>query len=418
MAKYLKRTTGWSPIVLTVDRDFARKDFSLLREVPPDVPVHRSWTVEPAEWFKEAVTSLTTKGSGQGLFLVYHLGIILKSALRKVCSWLMELFSIPDSEVFWNISVIWKGRRIIRDESIRVVLVTSPPWSLQIAGYALKRLTGIPWIVDYRDPWTSIRRKNRPAFVDLFEAWLERVLLSRADLVLSTSDRYTEELRKTYSSIDSDKFQTLHNGYDEEKFAEVAVEGNDKFTIAHLGTLYHLFRPDVFFEALAQWISNRHGVAETLELKFIGDIPVEIQAALEANGLVGITRITGYVPHHEAIDQCRRSDVLLLALGTDPALPRGWLPSKLFEYLALNRPILACVAEGEAASMIRSINHGYVITREDKNAIVEALDSLYEMKWKSPHRIIPWENDPGAMEKLCQRHLMTRLGYLLDSITQ
>jgi glycosyltransferase involved in cell wall biosynthesis len=418
MAKYLKRIAGWSPVVLTVDMDFARNDYSLVSEIPSDVPVHRSWTIEPAVWLEKMNAALSSHESRQGPLPASRSRRMVRFVLRKACSWLMELFSIPDAEVFWNLSVIWKGRKIIQDESIRAVLVTSPPWSLQIAGYCLKKLTGIPWIADFRDPWTDIRRKNRPAVVDLLEKWLEKALLSQANLVLSTSEMYTNDLKTKYPGMNSEKFQTLHNGYDEEKFAAVPNKGNDKFTIVHLGTLYSLFRPEIFFDALAEWISARDDIAGKLELQFIGEIPALTEAALRERGLLNITRITGYVPHEEAIALCCRADVLLLALGTDPAVPRGWLPSKLFEYLALNRPILAYVAEGEAASMVRNINKGYVVSREDKTAIVEVLNDLFERKSGIAGRFIPWKNDPEAMEKLRQPHLMERLGHLLDSITE
>jgi len=415
MAKYLRKVSGWNPTVLTVDRVFSRRDPALLEEIPSGTGIHRTWTIEPAEMFqrlhREMLRSVGTGTPGPS-------GIrdLLDRARRKAYSWLMEIFSIPDEQVFWNLSVIWHGLKIIRRESIRAVLVTSPPWSLQISGYALKKITGVRWIADFRDPWTDIRRKNRPAAIDAMERWLEKKLLSYADLVLSTSDTYTEDLRRKYPEMKGEKFQTLHNGYDEDKFRCLAQVGSSTFTIAHLGSLYSQFNPDALFEALAEWLSNRDEALGNIELLFIGEITEDTRESLEKRGLLGITRITGYIPHEEAIQRCHQADVLLLALGTNPAMPKGWLPSKLFEYLAVNRPILAYVAEGEAASMVRRINKGFVVTREDKAAVGKILSDLYESKQKHPDHAIPWANDEEALEKLQQHFLMGRLGALLDSL--
>jgi len=409
MAKYLKKMSGWRPMVLTVDKDFARKDFSLLQEIPADVPVYRSWTVEPATRLAKMVALLEDHQSTGWEHLARY-------CLKKICAWAMELFSIPDAEVFWNLSVILKGRRIIREEAIDALLVTSPPWSLQIAGYMLKKLTGVRWIVDFRDPWTDIKRKNRPVAVDRLERWLEERLLSQADLVLSTSDIYSEDLRKKYPAMFPGKFQTLHNGYDEEKFPVIESRGNDKFTLVHLGSLYTQFEPAPLFDAIAAWLSESKDAQALFELQFIGEISAQTKKLLEERGLDKMTKVTGYIPHREAIEMCRRADALLLALGTGAKMPRGWLPSKLFEYLALNRPILAYVAEGEAASMVRAINSGYVVSRDDQRAIIRILDDLFDQKMAHDKHFVPWQNDTEAMKMLQQPHIMKRLGSLLDSL--
>lgn len=417
MVKYLQKMTGWKPMVLTVDKDFARKDPALLDEIPSNVNVYRSWTTEPAALFNkfhnEMSCSLKAGSSPGGLGYDPF-----RSALKKISSWLMEIFSMPDAEVFWNISVIWRGFKLMRKEAISVLLVTSPPWSLQISGYFLKRLTGVHWVVDFRDPWTDIKRKNRPVAIDMLEQWMERKLLSYADLVLSTSDTYTNDLRKKYPAMDKEKFQTLHNGYDEDKFHSTQKNGNNKFTIVHLGSLYSQFNPDILFDALMEWMNGRDGVSEKIELLFIGEVTEDTREALRERKLLSITRITGYLPHEEAIKLCYQADILLLALGTNKAMPSGWLPSKLFEYLAVSRPILAYAAEGEAASMVRSINKGFVVTREDKAALIQIFSNLFNLKWDQPDHFIPWTNDHNTLERLQQPFLIGRLGSLLDSVVK
>jgi len=415
MVKYLKEASGWIPYILTVNREFDHNDYSLLDEVPKDVSIYRTGIIEPAFWLERMRQAVMPFYSYQKRSVLDH----LRKMLSKTFSLLSELSSIPDAQLFWNFPVVDNGRRIIKTEGIDAVLVTSPPWSLQIAGFMLKRITGVPWIVDYRDPWTDIRRKNRPSFVDACEQWLEKVLLEQADLVLSTSDTYTNDLAKKFPTKNSDKFHTLHNGFDEEKFKECQIRrGNNRFTIAHLGTMYSLFNPYVFLDTLKKWITENNEVGPRIELLFVGGINDQTRKAIDESGLSHVTKVTGFVPHRDAISLCARADLLLLSMGIEGGMPKGWLPSKLFEYLALERPILAYTVDGEASAMLRTVNRGNIVTVTDHCQVVEFLNCLFQRKWQDPNLYIPWHNKPELMETIRQAYIMKRLGDLLDSITK
>ncbi len=415
MAKYLKDVSGWNPVILTVDRVFARNDDSLIEEVPHGVPIYRVGSFEPAFWFermRHAIEVTRSDASKTGLRVV-------RKVFDRAFSVLSEASSIPDPQVFWNVPVVQKGMSIIRSEGIDAVLVTSPPWSLQMAGFMLRKTTGVPWVADYRDPWTDIRRKDRPSFIDACERWLEKHLLEGADLVLSTSDTYSKDLAERFSAKHQGKFKTLHNGYDEVKFRlPEARAGYPRFTIAHLGTLYSETNPYAFLDTLKGWTSIRAGIEAGFELLFVGGINEQTRRAIDEAGLGHVTRVTGFVPHREAISLCAGADVLLLSLGNTEGLPRGWLPSKLFEYLAMERPVLAYTVEGEAAAMVRDINRGHVATSADHSTTRAFLDNLFQRKWQNDNLYIPWRNDPVPMEKIRQSYLMKRLGGLLDGIAR
>lgn len=424
MAKYLEKAAGWRPVVLTVSKEFKRNDYSLLEEVPPEVKIYRSWTVEPAirlANIRSKLFPITPKiDNDPGLFDSKRRNLLpgfLKKSLSKTLSLLSEALSVPDEQVFWNLPVIMQGMKIITKERVDAILITSPPWSLQIAGFLLKKMTGVPWVVDFRDPWTDIKRKNRPAFIDTFEQRIEKGLLAEADLVLSTSDMYSNDLIRKYPEIEEQKFQTLHNGYDEEKFDHPKpVSGHSKFTIAHLGTMYSLFNPYAFFEALREWLAMNPEIEDKIELLFVGEVNEETRKAMHECNVSHLTTVTGFVPHKEAIELCSRADMLLLAMGTDDKLPRGWLPSKLFEYLALDRPILAYVSEGEASDMVRKVNQGCVVTGQDHNQIIDFMNELYVSKWRHENLYVPWENDSECKQRIQQPYLMKKLGTLLDGI--
>ena len=82
-------------------------------------------------------------------------------------------------------------------------------------------------------------------------------------------------------------------------------------------------------------------------------------AVLPAQAETVYVEVTGFVEHGEAIHHCQEADALVLALGSAAGVPAGWLPSKLFEYIAYQRPILANVGEGEARRLIREAGAGW-----------------------------------------------------------
>lgn len=92
---------------------------------------------------------------------------------------------------------------------------------------------------------------------------------------------------------------------------------------------------------------------------------------------------------------------------------QGWLPSKLFEYIACNRPILANTVNGEAARLIRTTKSGYVVISDEYDEIAEIFERLYMMK-RENGGWIPWDNDHAEVEKLKQHNLIPHLIGILD----
>ena len=423
MAKYLHRHSRWKPVILTVRKKFSRLDEGLLAEVPESIPVYRTATIEAASLIEKigggaragrtaATSSRRTSSSGKKSRA--FLREPLKAMMKRIKSLVLELFSTPDAQIFWNLFIIFKLRDLVRREEIDVLLVTSPPWSTQISGYVAKTLFNLPWVADFRDPWTDIKRSTRTRFAEKTEIWLERRLISRADCIISSSDTFTSDMMKKFPNLARSRFSTLYNGFDEHKLEAVEGGSDEKFTIVHLGSIYTMMSPFSFFEALGEWIRQKDEIRGKVQLLFVGEVPRSVHRTITTLGLQNITRFTGSKPHREALGICSSADLLVLAMGTGPKTPRGWLPSKLYEYIALNRPILANVAEGEAAALVRKTKSGFVVTTDDREPMMEILDRLYDSKGESRDGRIRWENDAGETDRLKQRALMEHLGSILD----
>jgi glycosyltransferase involved in cell wall biosynthesis len=126
--------------------------------------------------------------------------------------------------------------------------------------------------------------------------------------------------------------------------------------------------------------------------------------------------VTPHLAHEDAIRLCREADVLLLAMGDTHLTPQGWLPSKLFEYLACGRPVLANTVEGEAAALLRAAGADLAIAGPDPEAFASALERYWCRK--QDLGTVPHENQAEVIERLMQQHLTRRLGDLLDRVLE
>ena len=422
--KYLPIYSNWRPVVLSVKKNFIRNDISLLREFSDNIPVYRAPIIEPKLWY-ETRRALNRKPPAENSPMrdgVKHPSASATGArlyLKKIKRLLEELVSTPDPQLFWTLPVVWKALKIIRKHRIDALIVTSPPWSVQVSGYLIKRLTGIPWIADLRDPWTDVPRYDRLKLTRKIDAFLERKCLVYADKVISTSHTFSDQLRKRFPETNPNRFVTLYNGFDEEKFSSISPRSSKNFTIVHLGTFYPLFDSFFILEGIGQWLANDSEVDKSrIRIVFVGQIQGYIEKVLEDNGLSDITEITGFKPHTEAIDIAAGADVLLLSIGLSPLTPKGWLPSKIFEYIALNRPILASVVNGEASDLIRRSQSGYAITDRNHRRVYDILHALYIDKMRAPEFRSTWNNDETVVHELKQAHLIGRLSGVLDEITE
>ena len=423
IAKYLQAYSHWIPIIITTNKKFKRVDYSLLEDIPKDIVVHRTHTIEPFNFIIRhranklglAPTHKRTDWDTSfhpTTFKEMHTPLFKRAKLA-----LKDILSTPDPHLFWNFFAIIKGLQVIKKTKIDMILVTIPPWSALISGFVLSALTKIRWIADFRDPWTDIWRGEKTRTREKIELLMEKRLLMDADGIISSSYIFSHDLKKKYPSIDNDKFYTLYNGFDENKFRVVEIPEFDKFTIVHLGSLYSKRKPYGFFRALNEWLGLNPGYRKKVQLVFVGEVDQITLNFIHKLNFNDITRITGFIPHEEAIQICMAADLLLLAMGTGPLTPRGWLPAKVFEYIACKKPILANVIDGEAADLIRTTKSGYVVSSEETDDIMVILDDLYTRKF-SVNRRLPWQNDISQIKQLEQCYLMRQLASILRDVNR
>ncbi|HOX25952.1 MAG TPA: glycosyltransferase [Candidatus Krumholzibacteria bacterium] len=397
--RWLPRVSAWSCAVLTVDREPARRDGTLLESLPPDVPVVRTPVSEP--WYRLNPPDRSP-------------GVLRRAALRCLAP-ALEPLATPDPQVFWRRTMVPAGCRLARELGVDVVVVTAPPWSSLLGAASLARRARRPLVIDFRDPWTEIDRGPMSAWRSRWERRAERQVCAQAAVAISTSDTYSANLRARCPGVPADRFVTLHNGFDEEAFAAAPDPGvaPTGLTVVHLGSLYARRQPFAALAGMRRWLDTHPERAAQFRLVFVGTPDGATRRAVADNGLEPVCEMTGHVPHAEAIARCRAADLLLLAMGDTTLTPAGWLPSKLFEYLAIHRPVLAHTVEGEAAGLLRAAGAAAVVAGCDPAAFADALERHWQAKHQLGHAV-PHRNLDAVVGQLRQESLASRLAGILD----
>ena len=357
-ARYLGNF-GWLPVVLTVKEvAFPAKDPTLLTGLPAEVEVIRTETFEfrRLAWHFQRLRNLGRRSApnpAPSAAMPGPIGARSRELFRAIRRWLL----VPDDRLLWAPFALVRALAIVRSPGIEAIFATTPCYSSGVIGLLLSRITGLPLVLDLRDPWT--RDPYLPSPTPL-HAWLnsklEGAALGRASKVIVISNQMREVFRGAYPGLPADRFVTITNGFDADELAAAEpVETGGKFVIVYLGSLYAHHR-SVFGAFCAAWSSLVRRVPDfgkTAELWLAGRCDPEILWELDKWPAVSASRL-GYQPHSEALRRLRSASVLLLLIkDLDPSREVVTIPGKLFEYVATGLPIVMIGPEGDAAELVR-----------------------------------------------------------------
>lgn len=373
--KYLPEF-GWQPLVVTVKSvQYYAQDSTLLQDLP-GVKIYRTGSLDPLRllaWWREH-RQMRQKSSHPTPKAPWS-GKSWLTLLNKIVSgWLL----IPDSKILWLPFALIKAIQIIQKEKIQIILTTSPPHSSHLAGVILKWLLKIKWIADFRDEWTEGESQPCPTVVHkVINRSLERLVLKQADHVIGICQKLVDNLQRKANRTAS-AFSVIMNGYDAADFRlTTSTPPTKKLTFVHCGSISKVSNPEPFLAAMSTVFQERPELAPAIQIRFVGtDIFSQLLPLLEKYELRDNVEIVGYVPHQIAIQEMFMADVLLLFVIKTSG--EEIITSKIFEYLATGRTILAIIPEGELAEIIRTAHAGYILSHADLMQLKQTILLLYE----------------------------------------
>ncbi len=373
---------GWLPEVLTIKRyDDIHNDDQLLDLVPPQVKIHRTHTIDFWRMWQKYLRRKKTESTKKETSIATNPGRRDSSQgntiVGEIKRWLCELVTIPDHMVFWVPFALIRGISLIRNSRIDLIYTSSPPHSEHLIGLILSKIFRIPWVADFRDPMLdSSGYVPSTKFRFRIDQWLERMIIKHAQKVLIISDSYREMIETRYPLFE-EKIVTMPNGYDPKDFDNVQADSFDKFTIIYSGSFYAKRSPSFFLEGFRQWyMSKPFDVRNNVQVIFYGIATTELRRFVEENDLQNVVTTPGMIPKAQLIPKLKGADLLLLIIGFDPE-SRGTITSKVFEYMACHRPILAIMPKGDASEVLKYYEPTYWVDSEDYDLLRDYLDQAY-----------------------------------------
>jgi len=393
---------GWTPIVLTVQSgEHGFVDASLLERVPPQVAVRRTRSFEPIRLAKVALGRGAAAGSGPRADR-FKLFVPVARRLRDLTSWVL----FPDRHVGWLPFALAEALSIGRRTPIDVIYSSSTAITSHLVARSLKRRWGRPWVADFQDPWVDRHDYGFPSPLHRVAAErLERLIVQEADCVTVTTGPLGDIFRRRYGDVAAEKLVVIPMGFDPEALQGLTPIPRRKFTITHFGNFYGRRSPAPFLTALGQCAEDDEGLVRDTEVLLFGAFDFQFRALseeiIQRYRLENVVRLEDLVPYRTGLQYLVSSDVLLLV--TDSAQGgKSLIPSKLYEYLAVDRPILALVPDGAAAEIIRAAEGGMIVGPDDLPGIKAAILSLYQ-RWK--HGQLASSTNPAVVQRFTWRQL-------------
>lgn len=353
---------GWDATVLTVKPNGETVDDSLMDSVPASTTIVRTRWIHPIAAIKKLLSKCTwpirkisspTTDHRQTNDKISHPANgwmnKLKHAARVVKEWVSRLMMIPDSRIGWIPFAVFSGYRAIKKQPPEIIYSTSPYMSAHLIAMILSGLLRIPWIADFRDPWGGNPYRNlRFASLKGWDSFLERLVLKNASRIVCNTPTMQALLCRRHRFV-AKKCSTILNGFDSDRLADIQpirVAPLDECVLTHCGQFYGRRSPQVWFDALKLAIDQRPNHRGNIKLQLLGHDHYEGKSLMQLADSAGVAHhviIAGPKSHTETLSLMAGSDALILA-GYDGIGGDLQVPHKLFEYLAVGKPIIAGIA--------------------------------------------------------------------------
>lgn len=259
------------------------------------------------------------------------------SVLRKAFSAFDELrqyvcISTPKKHIFYA------AQEYLQSHKVDAIIATGEPFVLFYYAAKLSKQFSVPWIADYRDPWSQNKDRSKTLFHAWYNAAIEKSLLSSAVAITTVSSFFKKKITQNTGSTPC---HILPNGYNPESMAAAmqVSQSRSKLVVSFVGTIYNWHPWQSFLSVLSQVIVSTqaaiefrmYGINNEAEvLTFIQSLPESVQ---------GHIHIYPRMPNADLLVKLAESNMFLLfnyysIIGT-----------KIYDYLALKRKILLCYTE-------------------------------------------------------------------------
>lgn len=407
--KFVKyfRDFGWEPIVFTADEaEYPIYDNSLQKDIPEGISVIRKKIWEPYNLYKK----ITGRKKDEKVYSGFLSEQKKNSTAQNLSVFIRGNLFIPDARMFWIRPSISFLNEYLKTNKVDAILSSGPPHTTHRIALGVKKKINIPWIADFRDPWTQIdfyEQLKLTRFADIRHKRMENEVLRNASKVVTVSWHWADDLKR----ISGREIEVIPNGYDTDDFRFENAEPDNSFSFYHIGSLNGDRNPHVFWTVIKNLADANADFRNDLKIHLIGKNDFSVFESIKKNELEQFVQVTDYMPHAEVVQQLGKARLLFLPLNDTPN-QLGIIPGKLFEYLAARKIIFAIgPEEGDTGRIIKETNGGVICNFNDEEKMKSEILRLYD-EFKNGN-LISRSHD---IEKYSRRNATRQMAELLNSI--
>lgn len=366
--KLLKYIKGYEKYLLTSDYPtYKYKDDS--SRIPEDVKVIRVKFKDPRILIPKFLYRFLKKEKKAEKDILEKYRVLKSSILTKIR---LKLF-IPDDKVKWAKASFKEAKKLVSREKIDFVVTSGPPHSVHLVGLNLKRKFNIKWVIDLRDLWSENPFVEYPLSSKIKNKKIEEKCFKECDLIIVVTESFKKVLLNEFPFLQENRIKVVYGGFDKKDF-EVEAKRLNFFSISYVGSFYSLQTPVFFLKAFQNLINEDENFKNDARFYILSPFEENVKKIVDEMNLNDFVKISGFLPHKEAISYILGSNLLFLFLGRGGEVT---VPQKTFEYLGSGKRIIALVPDGECKDILLRCGVKDIVEPDDVDKIKETLKKIY-----------------------------------------
>ena len=362
--------------LLTVKKSFFyAADPELENEIPASLSVYRTGSLDPFRLiykFKQLFPGKSKQNN---------------QTLRESGQWLRKIANhifLPDSRILWFPFALYKIYRLSKSVKIDLLLATLPPFTTGIIARFAKKILGIPTVLDFRDAWTEnpyLPKQNR--IYKMLQYRMERKTILSANGLIFVNPQLHQYYREKYTGISQIPQITIRNGFDPDDFIPPPVNEilkSDQISIGIMGTIYSQGNAPLPLLKSIQLLKREFPeLYKKLKVKFLGKWTAEFFETVKTMEIDECIEWVGYKPHREALKIAKNFQILCLAIDENAPGSENLTPGRIYEYLALQKPIIAiCPQRSDVRNLVTIHDAGICIEYGQTDQLIAQLKIILE----------------------------------------
>lgn len=336
---------------------------------------------------------------------------------KSFINWIDKQFPIDS----WLPLFIYRKRYIeglITQINPDILWSTGDPWSSHWLGDKLTEKFKIPWVADFRDPWTlgDVNLKNRSEFSFRMDKKEEMKVLKKASM-LTFNAKGTEELYQREYHDYNLRSSTIYNCYDSSLFNDKDSAKNlfddDYLNIVFFGKFRPLSPAIPFIKLLELLYKHDSKIAGKIRMYSFGELGKEEEELAQKKKVLKNFVSLEKVPLEEALPILSRAD--LLWLSTHPRR-KYIVPAKLWDYLAARRPILSVAPNTEIVTILKETGSGIQLDNGNSASIVKLMADCVRAKEQNSPMPIPVKFDDKEIKQYDAPVATQKLADIFDEL--